>query len=212
MRVLIACEFSGVVRDAFTARGHEAMSCDLYESWTPGPHYTGDVRDVILGHWDLMIAHPPCTYLASSGSRWWWDDDGLNEERLQLQQEALAFVRLLLRAPIDKIALENPVGKIGTAIRPADQYVQPYEYGHPSVKKTGLWLKNLPPLVPTNIVEGRRDDTSNITYDDSEKRSAIRSITYRGIAEAMADQWGGTVLDQPQPDDQLLPRLQSTQG
>ena len=152
MKVLVACEYSGVVRDAFIKQGHDAISCDLLPTEQPGPHYEGDVLDILNDGWDLMIAHPPCTYLCSSGLHWNKRIDG----REQLTLEALEFVRTLLNAPINKIALENPVGRIGKAIRAADQYINPYEYGHNASKKTGLWLKNLPLLKPTNYIEPRR--------------------------------------------------------
>ena len=144
MKVLLACEFSGVVRDTFLAAGHEAVSCDLIETEVLGPHIQGDVLDILGDGWDMMIAFPPCTYLAVSGARWW---KGHEEE----QDAALAFVRCLLDAPIPKIALENPVGKISTAIRPADQYIQPWEHGHGETKKTGLWLKGLPKIRPSKV-------------------------------------------------------------
>lgn len=180
MRVLVACEFSGVVRDAFIDRGHFAMSCDLIPSQVPGPHYTGDVREVLDWRWDLMIAHPPCTYLAISGRRWW-------HERRQEQEEALDFIRLLMDAPIDRICIENPVGKISTAIRKPDQIIQPWQFGHEEAKATCLWLKNLLPLEPTEIVEIRESTTNNIYGGDVGRK---RSITFQGIADAMADQWG----------------------
>lgn len=138
MRVLVACEFSGVVRDAFIAAGHDAMSCDLLPTDSPGPHYEGDVRDVIDDDWDLMVAHPPCTHLAVSGARWFKD-------KQQEQTEALDFVRLLMDAPIPRIAVENPVSIISSRIRKPDQIVQPWQYGHGETKATCLWLKNLPP-------------------------------------------------------------------
>ncbi len=192
MRVLVACEYSGVVRDAFNARGHFAMSCDLLPSDAPGMHYQGDVRDVLDGKWDLMIAHPPCTHLASSGAKWF-------KNKQVEQAEALDFVRLLLNAPIPRIALENPVGVISTQIRKPDQIVQPYEHGHEATKTTCLWLKNLPPLRPTNIVgKGNRHVTKSgrslpewYNLPPSADRWKIRSATFPGIAAAMADQWGG---------------------
>ena len=192
MRVLVACEYSGVVRDAFNARGHFAMSCDLLPSDAPGMHYQGDVRDVLDGGWDLMIAHPPCTHLASSGAKWF-------KNKQVEQAEALDFVRLLLNAPISRIALENPVGVISTQIRKPDQIVQPYEHGHEATKTTCLWLKNLPPLRPTNIVgKGSRHVTKSgrslpewYNLPPSADRWKIRSATFPGIAAAMADQWGG---------------------
>jgi len=192
VRVLVACECSGVVRDAFNARGHFAMSCDLLPSDAPGMHYQGDVRDVLDGGWDLMIAHPPCTHLASSGAKWF-------KNKQVEQAEALDFVRLLLNAPIPRIALENPVGVISTQIRKPDQIVQPYEHGHEATKTTCLWLKNLPPLRPTDIVgKGNRHVTKSgrslpewYNLPPSADRWKIRSATFPGIAAAMADQWGG---------------------
>ena len=148
MNVLVACEFSGIVRDAFLARGHTAMSCDLLPTESHGPHYRGNVLDMLDSAWDLMIAHPPCTHLAVSGARW------LKDKREE-QVEALAFVRLLLDAPIPRICLENPVSVISTAIRRPDQIIQPWQFGHGEIKKTCLWLKNLPLLKPSNIVDGR---------------------------------------------------------
>lgn len=203
MRVLVACEFSGVVRDAFTAAGHEAMSCDLVPSETPGFHYTGDVRD-LLGHlgfnpkWDLMIAHPPCTHLASSGARWW-------PLKRKEQAAALDFVRLLMAAPIERIAIENPVGIISTEIRKSDQIIQPFQFGHPEWKTTCLWLKNLPKLVPTGCVVadatvggGKRPGRISSAIHrmgPSKHRQRERSRTYTGIAAAMAAQWGAPVFE-----------------
>lgn len=151
MRVLIACEYSGTVRDAFTALGHDAMSCDLLPSETNGPHYQGNVIDVLDQGWDLMIAHPPCTYLSASGMH--WTTRGLRDP--QLTEDALAFVQTLLLAPIDRIALENPIGAISTRIRKPDQIIQPYQFGDDASKATCLWLKNLPLLKPTSLVEPR---------------------------------------------------------
>ena len=181
MRVLVACEFSGIVRDAFICQGHDAMSCDILETERPGPHYRGDVRDVLDGGWDLMIAHPPCTHLAVSGARWFKD-------KLPEQQEALDFVRLLLAADIHRIALENPVSIISSRIRKPDQIVHPWQFGHGETKKTCLWLKNLPLLKPTNIVDGREDRIHKMS--PGEDRWKNRSRTYTGIAAAMAAQWG----------------------
>ena len=181
MRVLIACEFSGIVRDAFIAKGHEAMSCDLLPTESPGPHYCGPVDDLLFDYYDLMIAHPPCTHLAVSGARWFKDKQAE-------QAEALEFVRMLLDAPIDKIALENPVSIISTRICKPDQIIQPWQFGHGEVKKTCLWLKNLPALVPTDIVEGREAKVHKMP--SSKDRWKKRSLTYSGIAEAMAEQWG----------------------
>lgn len=181
MRVLIACEYSGRVRDAFLARGHDAMSCDILPTDVPGPDYQGDVRDILTQGWDMMICHPPCTHLAVSGARWFKD-------KQQEQQEALDFVRLLLDAPIEKIALENPVSIISSRIRKPSQYIQPWQFGHGETKKTGLWLKNLPNLVPTDVVEGREQRIWKM--GPSEDRWKLRSETFPGIAAAMAEQWG----------------------
>lgn len=180
MRALVACEFSGIVRDALTARGWDATSCDLLPSESAGPHIVGDVRDVLGDGWDLMIAFPPCTHLASSGARWW---AGKQRE----QAEAIEFVRQLLDAPIDRIALENPVGKISTAIRPPDQIIHPWQFGHGETKATCIWLKGLPKLRPTKIVEGRVPRVHRMS--PSKDRWKKRSLTYKGIAEAMAEQW-----------------------
>ena len=181
MKVLVACEYSGVVRDAFAAKGHYAMSCDLLPSETPGPHYQGDIRDILFNTWDLMIAHPPCTHLSVSGARWFKD-------KLPEQAEALDFVRLLLEAPIARIALENPISIISSRIRKPDQIIQPWQYGHGETKATCLWLKGLPPLVPTDVVEGREARVHKMP--PSPDRWKERSRTFTGIAAAMADQWG----------------------
>jgi hypothetical protein len=196
MKVLIACEYSGAVRDAFLAKGHQAMSCDLLPTDKAGPHYMGDVRDILNDGWDLMIAHPPCTYLCSSGLHWNKRVPG----RADLTAEALDFVRLLLDAPIERIALENPIGCISTQIRKYDQLIQPWQFGHDASKSTCLWLKNLPPLTPTQIIEPRlvngkkrwanQTDSGQNKLGPSEDRWKIRSETYTGIAEAMATQWG----------------------
>jgi site-specific DNA-cytosine methylase len=181
MKVLIACEYSGTVRDAFIAQGHDAISCDLLPTDAPGPHYQGDVRDILNDGFDLMIAHPPCTHLAVSGARWFKD-------KQKEQAEALDFVRLLLNAPIDKIALENPISIISSRIRKPNQIIQPWQFGHGETKATCLWLKNLPCLVPTNIVEGREAKVHRMP--PSPDRWKLRSATYKGIAQAMAEQWG----------------------
>lgn len=181
MRVLVACEYSGAVRDAFRARGHDAMSCDLLPTEQPGPHYHGPVEDILGDGWDIMIAHPPCTHLAVSGARWWKD-------KRQEQAAALDFVRLLLAAPIPRIALENPISIISTAIRRPDQIIQPWQFGHGETKATCLWLQRLPPLVPTNIVPGREARIHKMP--PSPDRWKARSRTYSGIAAAMASQWG----------------------
>jgi hypothetical protein len=181
MRVLVACEYSGTVRDAFIARGHDAMSCDLLPTERPGPHYQGDVFDILDDGWDLMIAHPPCTHLAVSGARWW--KDKLNE-----QADALWFVAQLMDARIPRIAIENPISKISTAIRKPDQIVQPWQFGHGETKATCLWLKGLPLLVPTQVVGGREARIHKMSPGPD--RWKERSRTYQGIADAMASQWG----------------------
>lgn len=186
MRVLVACEYSGVVRDAFLQRGHDAMSCDLLPTEVPGPHYQGDVRDVLDAGWDLMIAHPPCTHLAVSGARWF-------PSKVQEQVEALAFVRMLLDAPISRIALENPVSIISSRIRKPDQVIQPWMFGHGEKKATCLWLKNLPLLMPTQIVSGREQRVWKM--GPSAHRWKERSRTFAGIAAAMAEQWGREPFD-----------------
>lgn len=196
MRVLIACEYSGRVRDAFIAKGHDAMSCDLLPTDAPGPHYQGDVFYIINDGWDLMIAHPPCTYLCSSGLHW----NTKRPERAAMTEDALAFVQRLLDAPIPRIALENPIGCISTRIRKPDQTIQPWQYGHDASKATCLWLKGLPLLVPTDVIEGRlingkrrygnQTDSGQNKLPPSADRWKIRSETYFGIAGAMAAQWG----------------------
>jgi hypothetical protein len=181
MRILIACEFSGIVREAFAKYGHDVWSCDLLPTEMDGNHIQGDVLDILDNGWDLMIAHPPCTYLAASGARWF-------KYRIEEQNKALEFVRCLLNAPISKIALENPVSVISTKIRKPDQIIHPYMFGHGETKATCLWLKNLPKLIPTNIVGGR---VHKVHYEPpSDERWKNRSRTYVGIAQAMAEQWG----------------------
>lgn len=182
LNVLVACEFSGRVRDAFSALGHTAWSCDLLPSETTGNHYQGDVFDIIDCGFDLMIAHPPCTHLACSGAKHFW-----RKEREQA--EALEFVQRLLDAPIGMIALENPVSVISTKIRKPDQVVQPWMFGHGETKATCLWLKNLPLLVPTNVVPGREPKIHHMSPGPN--RWKERSRTYQGFADAMALQWGG---------------------
>jgi len=184
LKVLVACEYSGRVRDAFASMGHFAMSCDLLPSDAPGLHYQGDVTDILDQGWDLMIAHPPCTHLAVSGARHF-----KAKKESGVQQEALEFVRLLLNAPVPKIALENPVSIISSEIRKPNQIIQPWQFGHGETKATCLWLKGLPKLVPTNIVEGRDDRIHKMP--PSPDRWKLRSTTYQGIADAMAAQWGG---------------------
>lgn len=184
MRVLVACEYSGAVRDAFLAMGHDAMSCDLLPTDVPGPHYQGDVFDIIGDGWDLMIAHPPCTFLCVSGIHW----NTSRPERRVHTESALDFFQRLLNAPIPHIALENPVSVASSRIRPPDQTIQPWQFGHGETKATCLWLKNLPLLQPTNVVSGRENRIHKMA--PSKDRWKLRSATYPGIAQAMAQQWG----------------------
>ncbi len=186
-RVLIGCEFSGAMRRAFRALGHNAWSCDIIDAEDNSRHHLKmDVREaLLLRHWDLFIVHPPCTYLAVSGARWFAD-----KGRHQKQVEALDFVRDCLSAPVKQIALENPISVISTHIRKPDQIIQPWQFGHGEVKATCWWLKNLPPLTPTDIVAGR---TPRVHYMGGRHRAKERSRTYSGIAAAAAAQWGGYV-------------------
>ena len=193
MKVLVACEYSGRVRDAFTAKGHDAISCDLLETEVPGKHYKGDIKDIIYDGFDLMIAHPPCTHLAVSGSRHFWRKE-------KEQKEALDFVRFLMDAPIKRWCLENPVSVISSRIRPSDQTIQPYMFGHGETKATCFWLKNLPLLKPTKYVEGREPKVW--LEPPSPDRWKNRSRTYQGIADAMAEQWGDE-SKLPTPVEQL---------
>jgi site-specific DNA-cytosine methylase len=181
MKVLIACEFSGIVREAFKARGHDAWSCDILPTEIPGQHIHDDVLKHLNDGWDLMIAHPPCTHLAVSGARWF-------KNKLQEQAEALEFVRMLMAAPIRMICIENPISIISSRIRKPDQIIQPWQFGHGETKATCLWLKNLPLLQPTNIVDGRVNRVHR--EPPSPERWKNRSRTYQGIAEAFASQWG----------------------
>ena len=184
MKVLVACEFSGVVRDAFAAKGHDAWSCDILPTESiseSDQHLQCDVAGVLRSGWDLMIAHPPCTHLAVSGARWFKD-------KVEEQAEALAFVAALLAAPISLICLENPISVISTKIRKPDQIIQPWMFGHGETKATCLWLKGLPKLEPTDVVGGREPRVHRLP--PSLDRWKLRSMTYPGIAEAMAEQWG----------------------
>lgn len=181
MKILIACEYSGTVREAFSKLGHDAWSCDILETEIPGNHLQCDVREILGDGWDMMIAHPPCTHLAVSGARWF-------KHKQKEQAEALEFVRLLLDAPIERIALENPISIISSHIRKPDQIIQPWQFGHGETKATCLWLQNLPKLQPTNIVEGREQRIWKIP--PGENRWKERSRTFAGIAQAMANQWG----------------------
>jgi site-specific DNA-cytosine methylase len=181
MKVLVACEFSGIVREAFKARGHDAWSCDLLPTEIPGQHIQGDVLEILNDGWDMMIAHPPCTHLAVSGARWF------NDKKIE-QKQALEFVMALMNAPIEKIAVENPISIISSHIRKPDQIIQPWMFGHGETKATCLWLNNLPELQPTNIVAGRDDRIYK--ESPSPERWKNRSRTFPGIAKAMAEQWG----------------------
>lgn len=216
MRILVACEYSGRVRNAFIAQGHEALSCDLLPSeQAGGVHYQGDIRDVLYDGWDLMVCHPPCTYLASSGLHWNTRDPG----RAILTEESLAFVQLLLDAPIHRIALENPIGCISSRVRKPEQIIQPWQFGEDASKATCLWLKNLPPLIPTRAVAprvvccgqiltvdagqcrvcfgektprprwGNQTDSGQNKLGPSQDRWKERSRTFQGVADAMAWQW-----------------------
>jgi len=182
MKVLVACEFSGIVREAFKAKGHDAWSCDLLPTEIPGQHIQGDVLEILNDGWDLMIAHPPCTHLSVSGARWF-------KLKMIEQQKALTFVRcLMFDDAIPKIVIENPISIISSRIRKPDQIIQPWMFGHGETKATCLWLKNLPKLTPTNIVDGRLNRVHR--EPPGSERWKNRSRTYQGIAEAMAEQWG----------------------
>ena len=190
MRILIACEFSGRVRDAFRTRGHDAISADLLPSDAGDPHHQGDVLEILNDGWDLMIGFPPCTYLCVSGLHW----NVRRPERNELTDQAAAFFLALWNAPIPKVALENPVGVMSSRFRKPDQIIQPWQYGHPESKATCLWLRGLPPLMATTILTERR---ANLTANGQNRlgpspdRWKLRSLTYPGIAEAMARQWSG---------------------
>ena len=208
MRVLVACEYSGTVRDAFRARGHDAMSCDLLATDVPGPHYVGDVRDVLDDGWDLMVAHPPCTYFTRAGQRWLHapDDDRpgklKGQPRWDAVTESLMFFQSLQLTDIPRVAIENPRpgSHVADVLGRPDQLVQPYMFGHRETKETGLWLRNLPPLVPTvPDVAAERAATMALPARERAKvhhaspgpdRWKLRSVTYAGIAAAMAEQWG----------------------
>ena len=184
LNILVACEYSGIVRSAFVALGHNAWSCDLLPTEIPGQHYQGDVRDLLKEQWDLMIAHPPCTHLAVSGARYFY--------RKQAEQaEALEFVRLLMNAPIEHIAIENPISVISSRIRKPDQIIQPWQFGHGETKATCLWLFGLQKLQPTNIVSGREQRIWKLPPGPNRQRD--RSVTFPGIAAAFAQQFGGAV-------------------
>jgi len=204
MRVLVACEYSGRVRDAFIRGGHDAMSCDLAPTDVPGPHYEGDVMDIITDNWDLLIAFPPCTYLTLTGNKWFKPEFADRfPERHQQRKDAIDFFMKIANMPIPRIAIENPIGIMSSHYRKPDQIIQPWQFGFPTTKATCLWLKNLPLLKPTNIVEkgevvisksGNRMskwyyETSKLPLKNGERAKA-RSVTFQGVADAMADQWG----------------------
>ena len=200
MRVLIACEFSGIVRDAFRERGHDAISVDLLPTERPGPHYQGDiekfVHSLLPGTFDLMIAHPPCTYLANSGVRWLYENGERDEDRWWEMEQSARFFRRLLELPIPRIAVENPVmhGHARRIVgRGPDQCIQPWQHGHGEVKATCLWLRNLPPLIPSEIVDGRTPRVHHASPGPD--RWKERSRTLPGIAAAMADQWGSLAVE-----------------
>lgn len=214
MRVLVACECSGKVRDAFVALGHDAWSCDIKPTESPGNHIQGDVREALKQDWDLIIAHPPCTYLSVSGLHW----NSKRPERAQKTEEALAFARLFFDHPCPKIAIENPVSCISSRIRKPDQIIQPYDFGHDASKKTCLWLKGLSkleatgPYVEPRLVNGKKrwanqTDSGQNNLPPSKNRAALRSETYSGIADAMALQWGGNVFEEEQTNDRPQKRF-----
>lgn len=202
MKVLIACEFSGTVRDAFTKLGHDATSCDLEPSDKPGKHYQGDVLDIINDGWDLMIAHPPCTYLTITGNKWFKPEyKDRFPTREQDRIDAIKFFETLVNADIPRIAVENPIGIMSRIYRKPDQIIQPWMFGHECTKSTCLWLKNLPLITPTNIVgkgefvtykSGKRMTKwyADAAKFDPKTRTKLRNVTFQGIADAFADQWG----------------------
>jgi len=192
MRVLVACEYSGRVRDAFSKLGHDAWSCDLLDTETPGNHYTGSILDILDQEWDLMVAHPPCTYLSNAGARYLYPQGKLNQERLEKGLKAKEFFMALYNANIPRIAIENPTPSKVYGLPQYSQSIQPYEYGHPFQKRTCLWLKGLPMLISTQIVEERQSTKipGNWFNKGGKDRQRERARTFQGIADAMADQWG----------------------
>ena len=192
MKVLIACEYSGIVRDAFAAKGHDAWSCDILPTESPGNHFQGDVLEHLDKGWDLMIAHPPCTYLSNAGARFLYPKGKLNEDRYNLGLKAKEFFMALYNAPINKICVENPISSKIFALPKYSQIIQPYEYGHPIQKRTCLWLKNLSQLKPTDIIFKRQSTKipGNWFNKGGKDRQKNRSKFFQGIANAMADQWG----------------------
>lgn len=202
MRILIACEYSAIERTAFEQKGHDVWSCDLEDTEVPGNHIKGDVLEILNDGWDMLIGHPPCTYLANSGARW-------NQHRRDLQDEAVEFVQALMDAPITHIAIENPIGVLSSRIRPPDQIIQPWQFGHGETKATCLWLKNLPTLKPTDIVPGREHRIHRMSPGPDRQKE--RSRSYTGIAAAMADQWSRPLFVQKSlyswPADRAVARM-----
>ena len=192
MKVLVACEYSGIVRDAFAAKGHDAWSCDILPTESPGNHFQGDILEHLEKGWDLMIAHPPCTYLSNAGARFLYPKGKLNKDRYKLGLKAKKFFMQLYNAPIDKICVENPISSKIFALPKYSQIIQPYEYGHPIQKRTCLWLKNLPELKPTNIIFERQSTKipGNWFNKGGKDRQKNRSKFFDGFAKAMVDQWG----------------------
>ncbi len=193
MKILVACEYSGKVRDALLAKGHDAISCDLLPSETPGPHYQGDVRDLLRERWDMIIAFPPCTYLTVTGNKWFKPEYAHRfPNRAQDREDAVAFFMLFANHPCPRVAIENPVGIMSTRWRKPDQIIQPYQFGHPARKTTCLWLKGLPLLTPTKLVEPNiktYQGGSTHSADYAWKSAKERGTTYEGVAKAMAEQW-----------------------
>lgn len=183
MKILVACEYSGIVRDAFMAKGHDAISCDILPSESPGPHYQGDVRDILWDDWDMVIGFPPCTDLAVSGARWFKE-----KQKNGAQKKSIEFFMELVNVGCMRVAIENPVGIMSTKYRKPDQIIQPWQFGHGETKATCLWLKGLKKLTPTKVVSGREQRIWKMP--PSKDRSKLRSKTFQGIANAMADQWG----------------------
>ncbi len=190
MRVLVACEFSGTVRDAFAAKGHDAWSCDLLPSDKPGNHIQGDVLEVLGDDWELMIAHPPCKYICNGGNNWLNRRPDLNWRGNR--EIGAGFFMSLVNAPVERIAIENPIGCMSTKYRKPDQIVRPWWFGHPYNKDTCLWLKNLPPLKQTDIIEPPYKKLDFWSNKRNPSGRSLKSITFQGLADAMADQWGDT--------------------
>lgn len=203
MKILIACEFSGTVRESFADKGHDAWSCDIEPTDIPGNHYQGDVKDILKEGWDMMIAHPPCTYLTVTGNKWFKPEyKDRFPTRQQDRKDAIKFFMMLAEAPIDKIVIENPIGIMSTTYKKPNQIIHPWQFGHEASKSTCLWIKGLPNLEPTNIVgkgefvtykSGKRMTKwyADAASKPPKERAKIRNTTFTGIAQAMANQWGG---------------------